>query len=175
MDTALIGIAGIALGAWAGYAFRAAEFRRDRRVVTYGDLIGHFLELCRSSADLQSIYMQAGESMFTDQGNSEAARPVWTEYASASTAFDFTRGRLRLIASDKALQAAAVLEQYVDLNVRNPQPRMGRPDMSTWGPEAKHGPAAVREGALPLAEAFAVSMRSDVGVRKGIRVRLGRS
>lgn len=174
--TIVVGISTLVLGAVIGYVARLTEFRRERRLVAYGEFIGAFLTAAHTGAALLSMYMRWGEATYRDHRDELAN--VWSTWGVAAQEFEGATARLFLIGSEACRTDAQTLEGFITSNVRQVPPLtrtegLTRADaMSSWGTAAQTGPAKVDAEAVRLARLFADRAHGEItGLRRRRRER----
>lgn len=159
--TWVLGLVSLLVGAVLGYVVRLTEFRRERRLVAYGDFIGTFLAVAHAGAGLLSLYMQYGEG-FRDEEHREESVRLWTDWGRAAESFEAATARLRLVGSDARRGDAEKLEDFITENVRRVPPVFLTEGTEGWGEAAKVGPARVDSEALRLARLFADRAHGEI-------------
>jgi hypothetical protein len=158
MSAAIVGLVAGLGGLGLGYLFRLTEFRREQRLLAYGNFVGAFLTAAHSGAALLSTYMALGEAFFTGD-RSEDKVGVWATFGAAAQTFEAATGRLRLVASPAVLADSEVLENFIADNIRQIRPGMKWQDL---GATARTGPAAVDREAVQLARLFANRAHGEI-------------
>jgi hypothetical protein len=161
VETALIALATLVLGAGIGYIARLSEFRRDKRLDAYAEFIGAFLSAVHGGASLYSIYMALGRSMYSADHRDEW-REMWDAWTDADRSFENASARLRLIGSRGARLASEAVEAFYSANVQSVPPLTMSQDTSGWGAAAKSGPRTIERDAVAAARTFADKLQPEI-------------
>jgi hypothetical protein len=106
------GLIGAVVGASAtavlGFVLRSREFRREQRLDVYGEFMGAFLKTAHVGANPFSLHMRLGEQLYGS--NAVEVRDLWASWREASTSFEESTARLRLIASKRVREASEEME-----------------------------------------------------------------
>jgi hypothetical protein len=159
--TAIVSVVAALAGLVIGYLIRLNEFRRDRRLVAYSELIGTFLATAHTGVALFSVGVQQGDRFFSEE-NREENLELWRTFWAASNEFEAATARLRLIGSAAVRADSEALEDFIAQNIRNVEPLRRGSGVSAGGAAAKVGPSEVDAEAVRLARLFADRSHGEV-------------
>lgn len=166
-ETIITAVATLVVGVVVGYLVRSFEFRRDRRLDTYDNLVSAFLAVCAAGAGLQSAALALGDRVH-DTRDDDRLRHLWEQWDERLRGYEAARGRVLLVATDATLGEAERLDDYIRVNLRDVPPLHPNAPPAEWGPEARQSPRKVEEQAHPEAARFADVARREI-VPQGIR------